>query len=202
MQAGDAQIARTAGGVQNNVIAAEAQATLWVRPDDIAAVEQAMASLAADLKHEFRNPDPAPRITTNRSDARVERIFSNRAAANLIRTIALLPNGITNQNLEVPGNWETSNNIGLMTTTETGVEIICTITSAVTSRKHAVLDQMLLLADAAGGGVRAEQIGLDAPEFPWNPKSYMLEVAKKSYQRVLGKEPQVEVSQLPGTSRF
>ena len=194
MQAGDAQIARTAGGVQNNVIPAEAQATLWVRSEEIAAVERAVASLAADLKHEFRNADPGLRIETRRSDLPVERVFSKRAAANLIRTITLLPNGIQNQNLEVPGNWETSNNIGLMTATDKGVEIICTITSAVTSRKHAVFDQMLLLADAGGEGVRAQQIGLDAPEFPWNPKSHMLEVAKKSYHRVLGKEPQVEVS--------
>ncbi len=92
------------------------------------------------------------------------------------------------------GNWETSNNIGLMVTTAKGVEITCTITSAVTSRKHAVLDQMMLLAEMAGDGVRAKQIGLDAPEFPWNPKSRMLEVAKGCYARTMGRTPDVLVS--------
>lgn len=192
--AGDVRIASVSGGVQNNVIPAEAAATLLVRPENVGAVEQAVASLAADLKHEFRISDPGLRIETKRVDIRVERVFSKRAGANLVRTIALLPNGIQNQNLDVPGNWETSNNIGVMVTTDKGVEIVCTITSAVTSRKHAVLDQLLLLAETAGDGVRAQQIGLDAPEFPWNPKSYMLEVAKKSYERAMGREPQVEVS--------
>ena len=194
MQIGDVQIARVSGGVQNNVIPAEAEATLWVPREQIVAIKQAVDVLAADIKHEFRIADPDMRVEMQLSDISVDRVFSQRAAANLVRTITLLPNGIQSQNLETPGNWETSNNIGLMVTTEAGVEIICTITSAVTSRKHAVLDQMVLLAEMAGDDVRAEQIGLDAPEFPWNPKSYMLEVAKKSYLRIMNKEPQVEVS--------
>jgi dipeptidase D len=194
MRVGDVQIASVSGGVQNNVIPAEGEAIIWIGPDEVDAVERAVASLATDLKHEFRLADPGLRIETKRPDKRVERVFSGRASANLVQIIALLPNGIQTQNLEVPGNWETSNNIGLMVTTEKGVQIICTITSAVTSRKHAVLDQITLLADMAGDGVRAQQIGLDAPEFPWNPNSYMLEVAKQSYQRTMGKSPDVLVS--------
>ena len=81
-----------------------------------------------------------------------------------------------------------------MTTSQKRVEIICTITSAVTSRKHAVLDQMMLLAEMAGEGVSAEQIGLDAPEFPWNPSSHMLDVASQSYQRTMGRPAAVLVS--------
>ena len=194
MKAGDVAVARVSGGVQNNVIPAESAATLWVQPDAVEAVERAMAALAADLKHEFRLSDPDLRVELRRSDAAVERVFSNRAAARLVQTIALLPDGIQTQNLDVPGNWETSNNIGYMITTGRGVEITSTITSAVTSRKHAVLEQMMALAELAGEGVSAKQIGLDAPEFPWNPKSRMLDIAKSSYQRVMGQTPDVLVS--------
>lgn len=193
-QAGDVQVASVSGGVQNNVIPAEAQATLWVRPDEADAVARAVAALAAELKREFGIADPGLRIETTRPTRRVERVFSRRASASLIQTVALLPNGIQTQNLKVPGNWETSNNIGLMQTADRGVEITCTITSAVTSRKHAVLDLMMLLAEMAGAGVRAQQIGLDAPEFPWNPKSRMLELAKASYERVMGRSANVLVS--------
>ena len=193
-QAGDVQIAAVSGGVQNNVIPAEAQATLWVQPDQADVIAQAVAGLAADLKHEFKIADPGLRIEVTRPARHIDRVFSQHATKSLVRTIALLPNGIQTQNLDVPGNWETSNNIGLMLTTDQGVEITCTITSAVTSRKHAVLDQMMQLADMAGGGVRAQQIGLDAPEFPWNPESQMLDVAKASYERVMGRSPDVLVS--------
>lgn len=190
----DIRIASTTGGNQNNVIPAEAQALISVHPNQVEAIERAIGALAADMRHEFRTADPALRIETKRVQADIKRVFSKSAATNLIRTLALLPNGVQTQNLEVPGNWETSNNVGIMIATERGVQVICTITSAVTSRKHAVLDQIMMLAEAAGAGVTAKQIGLDAPEFPWNPKSRMVEIAKQSYQRVMGREPQVHVS--------
>lgn len=194
MKAGDVEVARVSGGVQNNVIPAESEALLWVRSGEADAIIAAVNALAADIKHEFRLSDPDMRITVGRSDASPERVMSPAAAAKLVQVIALLPNGITNQNLEVKGNWETSNNIGLMITAGNRVEITSTITSAVTSRKHMVLDQMMQLADLAGDGVSAKQIGLDAPEFPWNPNSKMLEIAKDSYERVMGQKPDVLVS--------
>lgn len=194
MEAGSVQVAEVTGGVQNNVIPAEAQVTLLVADSDIDAVEKAVLALGADIKSEFRRADPDMRIDVTRADTNVARVMSEAAAARLVQVIGLLPDGILYQNLDVPGNWETSNNIGLMITAGERVEITCTITSAVTSRKHAVLDKIMLLADVAGGGVRAKQIGLDAPEFPWNPESQMLEIAKQSYERVMGRKPDVLVS--------
>ena len=194
MKAGAVHIATVSGGVQNNVIPAEAQATLVVSATEVDAVMRAVVALAGDIRSEFRNADPDMRIEVARSDDHPARVFSDAAARRLVQVIALLPNGITNQNLEVAGNWETSNNIGLLQTLGDHVEITSTITSAVTSRKHLLLDQMFQIADLAGDGVRAKQIGLDAPEFPWNPKSQMLEIAKASYERVMGHKPDVLVS--------
>jgi len=194
MKAGDVSVATVSGGVQNNVIPAEGAVTILVRRDQADAVEQAAQALAADIKAEFAIADPDMRIAVQRPDVTVEKVFSPRAAARLVQIISLLPDGITNQNLVVEGNWETANNIGLMVTAGSVVEITCTITSAVTSRKHALLDKIMLLADLAGEGVRAKQIGLDAPEFPWNPKSRMLEIARDSYERVMGRKPDVLVS--------
>ena len=194
MKAGAVRIATVSGGVQNNVIPAEAQATILVAQGEVDAVTKAVEALANDIKSEFRIADPDLRIEVGRDDSRPARLFSAAAGKRLVQVISLLPNGITNQNLKVSGNWETSNNIGLMQTVGDQVEITSTITSAVTSRKHLLLDQMYQLADLAGEGVRAKQIGLDAPEFPWNPKSRMLEIAKASFERVMGKKPDVLVS--------
>jgi dipeptidase D len=190
----DIRIANVWGGVQNNVIPAEAQAVVLVEPGDADAVRQIVEGTAADIKNEFRTADPDIEISVAESDAEVSRVFSREAAKKLTRLIALLPNGMQTQNLEVEGNWETSNNIGIMTTEEDGVTIICTLTSAVTSRKHDVLKKMYLLAELMGDGVKAEQMGLDAPEFPWNPNSEMLRIAKDCYKRVMGRDPEVLVS--------
>lgn len=194
MKVADVHLATAAGGVQNNVIPAEAQATVIVADSDVDAVTNAVQAMADDIRSEFRHADPDLRIQIARTDSRPARVFSAASAKRLVRVISLLPNGITNRNLQVSGNWETSNNIGLMQTLADHVEITSTITSAVTSRKHLLLDQLLQLAELAGDGVRAKQIGLDAPEFPWNPNSRMLEIAKESYERVMGRKPDVLVS--------
>ncbi len=186
MQAGTVQVAATSGGIQNNVIPAEGEAIIFVPSATVDAVERAVALLADDLRREFRDADPGLRIETKRLSSYDGKAFSERASAKFIRIIALLPNGIQSQNLAVPGNWETANNVGRMMTTGGGVQIISTITSAVTSRKHAVLERMMAPAKLAGDGVTAEQIGSDAPEFRWNPNSHMLEVVKQCYERVMG----------------
>lgn len=194
MQTGKLELARISGGVQNNVIPAEAEALVLVPTDAADEIEKAVNDLAEDIRQEFRHSDPAMKITVSRPDESPGQVMSPDATTKLVSVIANLPNGITNQNLEVEGNWETSNNIGLLRTRKEQVEASCTITSAVTSRKHDVLDRMMMLAELAGDGVRAKQLGLDAPEFPWNPDSTMLQIAKDSYKRVMGKEPDVLVS--------
>jgi dipeptidase D len=194
LKTGGVHLATVSGGVQNNVIPAEAQATLLVEQARVESVAEAVTKLARDIRAEFRIADPEMRIEVARGDVNPPRVFSEAAARRLVNVIALLPNGITNQNLEVSGNWETSNNIGFMRTLGNQVEITSTITSAVTSRKHLLLDQMFQIAELAGEGVRAKQIGLDAPEFPWNPQSRMLEIAKESFERVMGRKPDVLVS--------
>ena len=190
----DVRIANVWGGVQNNVIPAEAQATVLVNPEDADEIKGIVHNTYAEVKNEFRISDPDIEISASESDAEVSRVFSREAAKKLARLIALLPDGMQTQNLEVEGNWETSNNIGIMTTEEDGVTIVCTLTSAVTSRKHDVLKKMYLLAELMGDGVKAEQMGLDAPEFPWNPDSEMLQIAKRCYKEVMGKDPEVLVS--------
>ncbi|MGH3089978.1 MAG: beta-Ala-His dipeptidase [Rubrobacteraceae bacterium] len=188
------RIAAVSGGVQNNVIAAESRATILAKPDDTDDITRIVEEAAADIKSEFAIADPDISISITEGDEEVSRVFSRDAAKTLTRFIALLPDGVQTQNLEVEENWETSNNIGIMVMDGDGAEIICTITSAVTSRKHDVLKKIYLLAEMSGSGVKAEQMGLDAPEFPWNPDSEMLQIAKKSYKKVMGRDPEILVS--------
>ncbi|AHY47750.1 aa-his-dipept: Xaa-His dipeptidase [Rubrobacter radiotolerans] len=190
----DIRIAAVSGGVQNNVIPAESEATFLAKSEDVDDISRIVEKTGAEIKNEFAISDPDIDISVARSEAEVSKVFSKDAARTLTRFIALLPDGVQTQNLEVEGNWETSNNIGIMTMDEDGAEIITTITSAVTSRKHDVLKKIFLLAEMSGDGVKAEQMGLDAPEFPWNPDSEMLKIAKKSYRDVMGREPEVLVS--------
>jgi dipeptidase D len=122
-------------------------------------------------------------------------VFSKAAGLRFAAVTLLIPHGVVSWNLRVPGRVETSNNLGTIRPTEQGIQLMSTITSAVTSRKHELYNRVRSLVGAVGGGVTMEMFGLDAPEFPYRPDSELLAVASAAYRDVLGGEPTVEVSQ-------
>ena len=97
-------------------------------------------------------------------------------------------------NLKVPGVVKSSNNLGTIRSTEEGAQLMSTITAALTSRKHEILDRVRSLASLAGGGATVELYGLDAPEFPYQPDSELLRVATETYRKMMGEEPEIHVS--------
>ena len=188
------RLASPHGGAQNNAIPADAEAVLAVKPEDLESIEKVVASLNDDLRQEYGVADPDIRLELATASA-ANAVFSIAAARRLASIILLIPHGVIRWNLLVPGRVETSNNLGTIRATESGVQLMSTITSALTSRKHEVFDRVRALARVAGEGVTVAMYGLDAPEFPYRPDSALLAVASEAYRFVMGTEPAVEVSQ-------
>jgi dipeptidase D len=190
----DVRISAPHGGAQNNAIPADAQVVLAVRPDDLATVERVVTDLGGALSHEYATADPDIRLELEETGA-PERVFSREAGLRFSRLTSLIPNSVLSWSMTVPGIVESSNNLGTVRTTDDGARLMSTITSAVTSRKHEILDRVRALVALTGGGVTVEQYGLDAPEFPYKPDSQLLKVASEAYRDVMGSDPEVHVSQ-------
>jgi dipeptidase D len=189
----DLRIDAPRGGAQNNVIAADAEVTVVLPATDADALEVAIKDVVETVASEYDIADPNVRIDLVPTDL-PERVFSREATRRLTRSIVLLPNGVVSWSLKVPGIVECSSNLGTVRPTEEGCQLMVTITSGVTSRKHDVLDRMRALAALAGNGVAIEQYGHDAPEFPYEEDSELLRLAKESYRESYGAEPNVQVS--------
>jgi dipeptidase D len=190
----DARISSPFGGAQNNAIPMDAEAVISIRPEDVPALEALVSELGQTLADEYRLADPGIRLELEEAPAPGQ-VFSASATARVANLTALIPNGVISWNLAVQDRVETSNNLGTIRTTDEGARLMSTITSALTSRKHEVLQRVRALASLAGGGVTVEQFGLDAPEFPYRPESELLATAVQAYRDVIGSEPDVEVSQ-------
>ena len=79
--------------------------------------------------------------------------FSAEATSRSARLVSLVPNGVLSWSLAVPGIVESSNNPGTVRATDEGARLMSTITAAVTSRKHEILDGVSAPAALAGGNV-------------------------------------------------
>lgn len=190
----DVRISSPFGGAQNNAIPMDAEVVISLRPEDVKALEDIVSDYAEGLANEYRLADPGVRLELELGTA-PSRAFSAAATARVAAITTLIPHGVISWNLAVPGRVETSNNLGTIRTTDEGARLMSTITSALTSRKHEVLNRVKTLASLAGGGVIVEEFGLDAPEFPYKPDSPLLALAVQAYRDVIGEEPDVEVSQ-------
>ncbi len=190
----DVRLTQPFGGAQNNAIPMDAQAVLALRPEDVERVQKTVAALDETLREEYRLAYPGIRLELEEVPAPAD-VFSAAATTRFAGLTSLVPNGVISWNLAVPGVVETSNNLGMVRPTEDGARLASTITAALTSRKHEVLDRVRVLAALAGGGVTVEQFGLDAPEFPYKPGSELLRIATEAYRDVIGEEPDVHVSQ-------
>jgi dipeptidase D len=190
----DVRVSNPYGGAQNNAIPIDAEAVLSLRPEDVAGVEQIISDLGRALAVEYIRADPNIRLEIDEASA-PSQAFSKAATARFGQLTSLIPNGVISWSLQVPGIVETSNNLGTIRPTEDGARLMSTITSALTSRKHEVLDRIRALVALGGSDVTIEQFGLDAPEFPYQPDSALLAVAVKTYQEVIGTVPDIHVSQ-------
>ncbi|MGS0685482.1 beta-Ala-His dipeptidase [Nakamurella sp. GG22] len=190
----DVRISGLYGGTQNSAIPADAEAVLSLRPEDVAGVEQIIAELGSTLYKEYELAGDTVRLEFDEGTA-PEKVFSADAGARFSRLTALIANGVLSWSLLTPGVVESSNNLGTLRPTDDGIRLASTITAQVTSRKHEILDRARVLAALAGGGVTVEQFGLDAPEFPYQEDSQLLKTAADAYRDVIGKEPDIHVSQ-------
>ena len=149
---------------------------------------------AESLAAEYRIAEPGIRLEADPAEV-PSRVFSAAAGIRFAQLTSLIPNGVISWSLQVPGIVETSNNLGTIRESDEGLRLMSTITSAMTTRKHEVLDRVRSLAALAGGGVVVESYGLDAAEFPYRPDSPLLAIAVQAYRDMNAGEPDVHVSQ-------
>lgn len=190
----DIRIEAPFGGAQNNAIPADAEAIVTLPAAQAAQAKSIIEKLDAALKHEYDLADPKVRLELEATSL-PSRAFSKAATGRFAYVTSLIPTGVISWNMHVPGRVASSNNLGTVRPIENGVRLASTITAAVTSKKHEILDRVISLANLAGGGVKVEMFGLDAPEFPYRPDSELLATATKVYRTVMNSEPNVEVSQ-------
>ena len=190
----DLRLADPVGGAQNSAIPADASAVIVFNSRDTESIQSLIALMGEDLKSEYQISDPSIRLELKEA-SRPDVAFSQAAGLRLMSILRLIPHGVLGWNLHVPGRVETSNNVGTVRATPAGVRVMSTVTSAVSSRKHELIERVQALVALAGGGIVCDLYGLDAPEFPYHPQSRLLATAREAYRDVLGKEPNVEVSQ-------
>ncbi|EGO62762.1 aminoacyl-histidine dipeptidase [Acetonema longum] len=184
----DFRLGAVDGGSKHNAIARDARAIVCISQAGESALQEQVSRLEKILHNEFKTADPDIRILVKAAERAPGRVMTRESAENVIHFLYLIPNGVQSMSMDIPGLVESSLNLGVVETKESGIEIISSIRSSVGSVRENIFNALVVLGSLANGNVSAEA---QYPEWQYNPDSKIREVFIAVYEKMFGQKPLV-----------
>ena len=176
-----------AGGLKNNAIPRECNASILVPEEAVVRVEEIIAENSEIFKKEFFSSDAGVQVTSVRGEVQKADILDFVSLNKVLCYLRMVPNGVQHMSQAIPGLVETSLNLGIMELKEDVFVTDTSIRSSVGSRKEDLRDKMVNIIEIVGG--EAEVVG-DYPAWEYKAESKLREEIAASYKAVYGKEPE------------
>ena len=176
-----------AGGLKNNAIPRECNASILVPEEAVNLVETIIAEQSEIFKKEFFASDADVQVTSVNAGGQEANILDFASINQVLCYLRLVPNGVQHMSQAIPGLVETSLNLGIMELKEDVFVTDTSIRSSVGSRKEDLRDKLVNIIELVGG--EAEVVG-DYPAWEYKAESKLREEIAASYKAVYGKEPE------------
>lgn len=174
---------------KSNAIASSAKLRIYVKEHDLEAVTGVLTELEKVFQNELAASDFVE-ITVKTGDAVAEcEAFSEETMTKLRGVFTLMPQGVMNMSMAVPGLVQTSVNTGNMEEKDGNIILESALRSSVESQKYFIRDKIQAVADAYG--LVCEWTG-DYPGWQYKEESKLRDIAAGKYRELFGKEPAVE----------
>ena len=175
-----------AGGLKNNAIPRECNASILVPEEAVALVETIISEQSEIFKKEFFASDADVQVTSVNAGVQEASILDFASLNQVLAYLRLVPNGVQHMSQAIPGLVETSLNLGIMELKEDVFVTDTSIRSSVGSRKEDLRDKLVNIIELVGG--EAEVVG-DYPAWEYKAESKLREEIAASYKAVYGEDP-------------
>ncbi len=176
-----------AGGLKNNAIPRECNASILVPEEAVSLVETIISEQSEIFKKELFASDADVQVTSVNVGVQEANILDFASINQVLCYLRLVPNGVQHMSQAIPGLVETSLNLGIMELKEDVFVTDTSIRSSVGSRKEDLRDKLVNIIELVGG--EAEVVG-DYPAWEYKAESKLREEIVASYKAVYGKEPE------------
>lgn len=176
------------GGSARNALPREAAATVALPVGHGAALAACLRDWQARLRQELLGVDDRLRIDCTAATA--ERALSAAEQAIWLASLHAAPHGVRRHSVQLPGVFETSNNLGVVAITADGGSCSFMVRSLLASGSESLADEIVSLF--ALSGTVAEKAG-HYPGWEPNPESPLLALCRSVYAREFGVESKVQV---------
>ncbi len=190
LRAGPASVrlASIEGGNAHNAIPREAKALCAVAAADADALARAVREEGAAIAAELAPADPEFTVRST-VVTRTSKVLTADWSARVLAALALIPHGVEEMSVEVPGLVETSSNLASVRTSDASIDVLVSERSPIRSALDAVRGRIDAVMQLAGGTVEHEK-----PYPGWKPdlQSELLALTRRVHETVLGKAPELK----------
>lgn len=184
----DLRLAEIDGGNLHNAIAREALAVAGVPYSLKENVIVELNTLLPEIQAELRAVDPDLNMIVGSTET-PDFVIDKETSGNLLEGIYGCPHGVLAMSFDIPGLVETSTNLASVKMKENDTIVI---TTSQRSSTNSLKDDAGNMLNAVFNLAKAEVVhSAGYPGWKPNPESKVLAVAKESYKKLFGKEPEV-----------
>jgi dipeptidase D len=184
----DFELGHIEGGSKSNVIPRLSSAVIGISKEDYEKAVKIVEEMAEKFKIELSTSDPGVTLTLEKVEDRAK-AFDESAKIKTIAAMMLMPNGINSMSMDIEGLVESSNNMGVITTTSEKVIIENAIRSSVKSLKDLLGRQMEIIAKSLD--MKWVSTG-EYPAWQYRKDSYIRDLFAETHKEITGKEMKIE----------
>ncbi|MCE7555561.1 aminoacyl-histidine dipeptidase [Aliivibrio fischeri] len=184
----DLRLVEFRGGSLRNAIPREAFATIAVPAENEAKLAELFTFYTNLLKDELGKVETD--IVSFNETASAEQVLTKITQSRFIATLNACPNGVIRMSDDIEGVVETSLNVGVITTDENSITILCLIRSLMDSGRSMVEGMLSSVAELAGA-----QVTFSGTYPGWKPDadSEIMHVFRDVYEDIYGNKPNIMV---------
>lgn len=148
-----------------------------------------ISGITAELRNALAGKEDGLSITVEKHEGSMSRVGVLKADCQekLLKLLAILPFGPAAMST-LPELVETSDNVGIIRTTEDMVEIATSVRSLIESEKQALIEKITTMSELCGATVSRNS---EYPGWQYRMESPLRDLAVAAYREQYGEEPQV-----------
>lgn len=181
-------LVRVEGGKMDNAICREADAVLTMTAEDAKEAEKIVADMEKELQKEYHRTETDMIITWEKAKETVTDVMTEATKRHVIAILLLIPYGVETMSMDIEGLVESSSNIGVVRTDETGIHFDSAVRSSVASRKEVICRKIAVIAELCGATVESSN---DYPGWIYSDDSKLLVLLQDAYRTATGREPEL-----------
>ncbi|WP_317368008.1 aminoacyl-histidine dipeptidase [uncultured Tyzzerella sp.] len=185
----DFSLNKIEGGSKDNAIPREAEATISIDDNNLNLLKEKIKKIENVYKEEYKNTDPNLSLRLEKVE-NFNKSFSKEDFKKIITALMLFPNGVQTMSTNIEGLVESSINLGVVRTTDSSIQIVSSIRSAVSSKKELIMEQVELLINSMKGKIEFRG---SYPAWEYKEKSLVRDKCINIYKKMYEKEPELQI---------